>query len=159
MRPQLSSRAPAAIDTFLDLLTVAVDDADHPLHGVQVIDGPVKKVTDLDDDAVAVAPGDPDTPGFVSTFEAQPGAGPAAYVERIEVGISAVSYSGRTDMQPRRARVGEIIAGVKAVLDANQTSDAWDAAAMGAEMSWYPQQLKTGASVEVAFTVVFRAIV
>jgi hypothetical protein len=154
MKPQLPSRLPAVIDALLALLAAA-----EPLAGVQILDGPPLRMADLEDDTIAVAPGFEFQPGAVSTFESQNALGRASYVERIEVGMTAASYSGEVNLKARRDRVAALLAAVKAVIDANQVrAGAWDGAELGPTIEWYPKQEESGTTVEVGFTLVFKAI-
>jgi hypothetical protein len=154
MKPQLPSRLPAVIDGLLELLKAA-----EPLEGVQILDGPPLRMTDLEDDTIAVAPGFEFQPGAVSTFESQNALGRASYVERIEVGMTAASYSGEVNLKTRRDRCAALLAAVKAVIDDNQVrAEAWDGAELGPTIEWYPKQEESGTTVEVGFTLVFKAI-
>lgn len=154
MKPQLPSRLPAVLDGLLELLRAA-----EPLQGVQIIDGPPLRMTDLEDDAIAVAPGFEFQPGAVSTFENQNALGRVSYVERIEVGMTAASYSGTVDLKARRDRAAALLAAVKSVIDDNQVrEDAWDAAELGTTLEWYPKQEESGTTVEVGFTLLFKAV-
>lgn len=154
MKPQLPSRLPAVIDGLLELLGES-----EALDGVQVLDGPPLRMTDLEDDTIAVAPGFEMQPGAVSTFESQNALGRVSYVERIEVGMTLASYSGTVDLKARRDRAAALLAAVKAVVDANQVrEDCWDGAQLGANLEWYPKQEENGTTVEVGFTLLFKAI-
>ncbi len=154
MKPQLPSRLPAVIDGLLELLGAAED-----LEGVQVLDGPPLRMGDLENDTIAVAPGFEFQPGAVSTFESQNALGRVSYVERIEVGMTIASFSGEVDLKARRDRVAALLAAVKAVIDDNQLrEDCWDAAELGTTIEWYPKQEESGTTVEVGFTLLFKAI-
>lgn len=158
MKPQLPSRLPVVITELLALLRNGAG----PLAGVQVIDGPVLDKSAIDDDAIAVAPGTDDQPGAVSSMrrEETPGLGGVVYVERIEVAMVLASYSGEIDMGLRRERAAELLAGVKAIVDANQVrASVWDEAGMGPEILWFPKQNRDGAAMEVGFSLMFRAII
>jgi hypothetical protein len=155
VKPQLPSRVPAVIDGLLELLAASV-----ALDGVQVLDGPPLRLSDIEDDAIAVAPGSEAQPGVTSVIENQPGLGPNAYLERIEVGMTLASYSGVVNLKARRDRAAALLAAIKAAVDANQVrEDAWDAAGLGPNLEWYPNQDESGCTVEIGFSLVFKALI
>lgn len=160
MRPQQASKIPDVLDGWLGLLGEARDADDGPLKGVQVIDGPVRKLADVQAEAVGVGMGDQNFPGATSLLEQMPGMGARAYAERIEVTMMIGVSGGSSEMTSQRTRAGELLAGVKAIVDANQIrSGVWDQAFMGDAIEWYPSNNEVGISVEAAFTVVTRSIV
>lgn len=163
MKPQLASRVPAVIDGWLALfraVTEADDAPDGPLKGVQLIDGPVKKMSRVRAAAIVIAAGDQIRPGAMSTLEQQPGLGGQSYVERIETVLSFGVAGGAGDMKKCRDRAAEILGGIKALVDTNQVApDLWDQAFLGQALDWYPSQNEAGAQVEVDLTVVTRSII
>lgn len=155
MKPQLPSRVPAVIDGLLALLA-----ASEALEGVQVFDGPPLKLSDIEDDAIAVAPGSEAQPGVTSVIEKQPNLGRAVYAERVEVGMTLASYRGGVDLKKRRDRAAELLAAIKTAIDDNQVRDgAWDGAELGPNLEWYPNQNKDGCTVEIGFSLVFKALI
>lgn len=155
MKPHLSTRAPAVVDGLLAIFAARTNLAE-----VQILDGPVLSVDELEPDSIAVAPGTPDQPGFLSTFEPQTSLGRVTYVEQVEVTVAIASYSGETDMKPRRDRCAALLAELQAALVDNQTRDgAWDSVELGPEAVWHPVQSPQGATCAVGITIVARAII
>jgi hypothetical protein len=147
VRPQQASRLPDVIDGWLDIFAAVTADTapDGPLKGVQLIDGPVKKMSQVKAEAIAIAAGDQNQPGASATQEQMPGLGSQAYAERVEVVLAFAVSGGGGDMKQRRARAREILAGIKAVVDANQVvANLWDQAFLGFVIDWYQTQNEAG---------------
>jgi hypothetical protein len=155
MIPQQPTIVPAVLDDLLGLLR-----ADDALpEKVSVVDGPPLSTDTLAYDCLIVAHGTPTEPGVFSTLAPLPGMGHNAYRESVEVALVFSTFAGSTAMQARRDRAAEVLAAVKAVVDANQVTDTWDGLRMGGEMVWYPVQSDAGATLAVGFTIIAEAIV
>ena len=127
------SRAAEMVDKLNDLLSSASS-----FTGIQVVDGPVFDLAELDDDAVCVAPGSPADPGFVSSFEEQSGLG-KTYLENVAINVAISSrVLDSQDMRSRRARVTEILTYLQTVLHDNRVvAGVWDDIGLGAEAVWH----------------------
>lgn len=154
MQPQLTTRLPIVLDTFLGLLRAAVS-----LNGVTVLDGPAANRGEVADDMIFVGPGNEDDPGAIVTSTPQSGLR-ASYIEQIEISMSVSSYSGDTDMKARRDRVNEMLVVIQDLVNANQVlADVWDQAGFGTDALWHPVQHSEGATCGVGFTIIFRSII
>jgi len=132
------SRAAEMVNQLNDLLTAATGSGE-PLEGLQVVDGPVFDLADLQDDAICVAPGSPADPGFVSSFETQTNLGRRTYEEivTINVAISSRVLDGQ-NMRSRRDRVKEILTALQTVLHDNRVvGGVWDDIGLGGEAVWH----------------------
>lgn len=154
MKPQQGSHAAVVIDKLLEYLA-AENEAGKSLAGVQILDGPAVADEDQEDDALWVAPGDPDSPGAFTQRTPEPALGRRAYRTRTEVVMLLTSYSGETDMQPRRERVVAMFNAVKAIVDDHQVeTGCWDQLYMGADEQMTPAQSRRGAVCAIGFTIV-----
>lgn len=118
--------------------------------GVVVVDGdaPISPP----DDALIVGMADPDTPGIVVLYATTTNRQP---VEQVEISLIARSYSGDADMNPRRARCAEIIAGVQQFIRDNaRHDDAWDQLELGPSAFWHPVYTEKGSNCYVAFSLI-----
>lgn len=155
MKPHASTRVPAVLDGLIAILSAQAD-----LAGVQIVDGPVRGMVELEYDTIVIAPSSPESPGVAVTYERESNLGRVAYVEQVEATVFVSSFSGDEAMKPRRDRVLALCAAVQAALDANQTrADAWDSCEMGPEAAWHQVQSKDGATCTVGFTVVTRSVI
>ena len=155
MRPHLPTRVPSVIDGLIALIGVHAT-----FDGVQVVDGPVRSMGELEDDSVVIAPATPDNPGTTVAYEAEPGLGRKAYVEIVEVSVVLTSFSGEENMKARRDRVTVLLGGLQDVLTQNQVrEDAWDSIAMGPEAAWHQVQSEDGATCALGLTVVTRSVI
>ena len=146
------SRAPEMVDKLNDLLNAAAS-----FTGIQIVDGPVFDLAELDDDAVVVAPGSPADPGFVSSFTEQTNLGRRTYVEHVTINVAISSrVLDSNDMKARRARVTEILTDLQTVLHDNRVVDGiWDDAGLGAEAVWH--QVATNRGVVCALGILIEA--
>jgi hypothetical protein len=146
------SRAAEVVNKLNDLL----NDADS-FDGLQIVDGPVFDLTDLQDDAICVAPGSPTDPGFVSSFTEQTSLGRRTYVEDITVNVAISSrVVDAQDMRARRDRVMEILTDLQTVLHENRIVDGvWDDIGLGTEAVWH--QVSTSKGVVCALGVLVEA--
>lgn len=108
------------------------------------------------DDAVILAPSDPDTPGIAITYGATPNRQP---VEQIEIAIVIRSYSGDPDMVPRIARCDEIFAGLQDFIRENPRVDQrWDSIAIGPNALWHPVYTDRGCNCYVGLSLITQGL-
>ncbi len=151
MIPGTPTRASVAIDKWLELLDAA------GLSGVEILDG--DQPLDRTDDAIMVAPADPDTPGVFCTYGRDPSLG-RAEVEQIEIAIVCRSYSGDPDMAPRRARCAEMLAAIQTIIVEHQREDGvWDKCEQGPNAVWHPVYTDAGVNCFVGLSVVCTALI
>lgn len=109
-----TSRVPAAVDALLAILGAAPG-----LNGVLVLDGPpAQNFTGTERIYVGWQPSEAPAVSMSQDFNA---AGARTRDEEFTINCYAESWSGDTDMQPRRARVFELVAVVE---DALRATDA-----------------------------------
>jgi hypothetical protein len=118
--------------------------------GVDIVEGdqPIQQP----DDALILAPADPDTPGIVVTYAETKTRQPA---EQIEIALVARSYSGDPDMSARRKRCADIVAGVQDYIRKNpRVEDRWDQIEIGPNAYWHPVYTDAGCNCYVGFSLV-----
>jgi hypothetical protein len=146
MKPPQPSRVPA----FTDALLAAIG----TIPNVTVLDGPTPTVPR--EDCIAVGIGEPT---FIVERQQMPGLGDA-YTEFVHVICSLWSYSGSTDMKPRRDRAAAMLELVVAALRPDRTlGGTCDICYVGPELEWLQQSDTTGASCSVGFAVTSKTMI
>lgn len=146
MQAGTSSRVNAVLDALHALLPPLLPNEFEVLEG----EAPQSPA----DEAVSIAPSDPDTPGVVVRRGKDPGLG-NAFVEEVEVAIVARSYTGDNDMKSRRERCQLVVAAVEELIRQHTKHEpAWDLIQMGNEMSWHPVYTEQGSNCFVGLSIV-----
>ncbi|WP_328739876.1 hypothetical protein OHA91_22775 [Streptomyces erythrochromogenes] len=121
-----TSRVPAAVDAFLELLRAA-----DGLANVRILDGP--PTTNLADDWLSVG-WQPGGDGAVTLTQAFAGAGARQRDEDFSIHCYAESRAGGTDLGARRRRVFEIVGEVETILRAS--NDRPEAPTLNGTVLW-----------------------
>lgn len=128
------SQAAAVVDALNDLVTDASAFA-----GVQVVDGPIFDIDEMENDTVCIGAGTPTEPGFTSSFEEQNNLGRRAYIETVTINVTLSSYvPDGTDMSARRAVVRGLLKDLQDLLTENRVvAGQWDDLGLGQEAVWH----------------------
>ncbi len=142
----MTSIAPALLDALLAAFRA------HPgLHGVRVWDGPALPASDQDTLAVGGAGTERDDPEVTSVFT---NGGLGQRAEAVDVAIQVVSWTGDTDMRPRRERVYAIVTAVDAALGVDRTLGGLVARArLGDSVTLAQNQTESGAEAVLEFII------
>lgn len=143
MQGNSTTRVAAVLETLLENLGGSLPESVEVLFGDQRRDQP--------DDALILAPADPDSPGWVVTYAPTKTRQPA---EQIEIAIVARSFSGDPDMLPRVTRCSSILAGVQDYIRKNpRVEGRWDQIEMGPNALWHPVYTDKGCNCYVGFSI------
>lgn len=150
------SQAPAIVDALNDLVTDA-----SAFSGIQVVDGPILDLEQLEDDAVCIAAGTPAEPGFTSSFQEQNNLGRRSYIEVVTINVTvSARVLDNTDMRARRGRVRELLTDLQALLTANRVADGvWDDIGFGSEAAWHQVATTRGAVCVAGILIEARALI
>lgn len=149
-----TTRAAIAVTTLRDLLRGELDQTISLTIGEQP--------EDLNDEAIIIAPADPDTPGMLVRMGHDPALG-NALVEEVEVAVVCRSYTGDAGPEAMDGRVGRcaaMVAACQRVVAARKANPpAWDKIEFGPEIRWHPVYTTAGANVYVGFSLVMTGLI
>ncbi len=142
----MSSVSPALLDALL-----AAFRAHSGLRGVRVWDGPALPSSEQDTLSVGGAGTERDDPEVTSAFT---NAGLGQRSESVDVAIQIVSWTGDTDMRPRRERVYAILTAVNAALGVDRALGGLVARVrLGDSVTLAQNQTESGAEAVLEFTI------
>lgn len=122
---------------------------------VTILDGPTPTVPR--EDVIMVGAGG--EASFLVTQEPMPGLGDA-YTELVHIICSLWSYSGSTDMKPRRDRAAAMLELVATALHADRKlGGACDIVSMGPELEWLQQSDTSGAACSIGFAITAKTVI
>ncbi len=142
----MTSVAPALLDALIEAFRAHVG-----LRGTRIWDGPALASSDQDTLSVGGAGTERDDPEVTSTFT---NAGLGQRAEGVDVAIQIVSWTGDTDMRPRRERVYAILTAVDGALAADRTLEGLVARVrLGDSVTLAQNQTESGAEAVLEFTI------